>query len=110
MNEGRSTLDQIKTMAYTLFEKSLPFDGTIMEMLEAITPQGNVLNLVHTLDGIFVVFRVDTVGGTEVLGNVKLARVCIDCEDARGLQDPNYVFWNSLCSVSMLITGTRVLV
>ena len=53
MNEGRSTLDQIKTMAYTLFEKSLPFDGTIMEMLEAITPQGNVLNLVHTLDGIF---------------------------------------------------------
>ena len=49
INEGRSTLVQIKTMAYTLFEKSLPFEGTIME----ITPQGNVLHMIHSLDGIF---------------------------------------------------------
>ena len=51
-NEARSTAVQIKQMAYTLFEKSLP-GGIIMDMLEAIGADGNVLNLIHSLDSIY---------------------------------------------------------
>jgi hypothetical protein len=40
-------------MACTLFENYLSFSSTIMDMLGAITPQGNVLHLIHSLGGIF---------------------------------------------------------